>query len=326
MDAAVAVVFIHGLAKKPPPERLREIWLESLGRDNPMPTVFPPPNAGLSLGDAGIHDRFVYYADLFYGIDYQTDLSAYYERSGPGELVAEGLDQVEPGLPTPIPATSHEAAFLVGFEAKLQGAAAVLPSAPPVGEQGLEIASWLPDAVKQAIIKKAAMEAYYYLFDKPFPCPGRPPQPMRQAIRSLLLDTLQETSRQADKLLVVAHSMGTMVAYDVLRNCPECPVVDTLITLGSPLGIEEVQDELKAPDVDRIDFPAARLGRWINLYDPLDPVCGADPRLSNDYAVVDGKGVLDVRESNWGNWRHTITHYLAGARLRDELRHAAGLH
>ena len=29
--------------------------------------------------------------------------------------------------------------------------------------------------------------------------------------------------------------------------------------------------------------------RWINVYDPLDAVCGADPRLSNDYAAVDGK-------------------------------------
>ena len=44
---AFAVVFIHGLAKKPPPEKLKEIWLWGLSRDNPMPSVFSAPNAGL---------------------------------------------------------------------------------------------------------------------------------------------------------------------------------------------------------------------------------------------------------------------------------------
>ena len=33
-------------------------------------------------------------------------------------------------------------------------------------------------------------------------------------------------------------------------------------------------------------------------------------------AAVGGKKVEDLRESNWGNWRHTITHYLAGTTLR----------
>jgi pimeloyl-ACP methyl ester carboxylesterase len=122
--------------------------------------------------------------------------------------------------------------------------------------------------------------------------------------------------------LLVAHSMGTMVAYDVLRNCPECPLVDTLVTLGSPLGIREVQDELIAEGASDVDFPAAKLSRWVNVYDPLDPVCGADPRLANDYQPVDGLAVTDVKESNWGGWRHTITHYFAGTLLRQHLRDA----
>ena len=116
-----------------------------------------------------------------------------------------------------------------------------------------------------------------------------------------------------------------MVAYDVLRNCPDCPHVDTLFTLGSPLGIREVQDELVAADADHVDFPAAKLSRWINIYDPLDPICGADPKLANDYHPVDGKTVVDVRESNWGKWRHTITHYFAGSAFRTQLAGALGI-
>ena len=142
---------------------------------------------------------------------------------------------------------------------------------------------------------------------------------------SWLLQELATAAAQAEHVVIVSHSMGTMVAYDVLRNCPECPPVDTLITLGSPLGIREVQEELIAVDAQDVDFPAAKLGRWINVYDPLDPVCGADPKLANDFAPVSGKSVVDIKESNWGSWRHTITHYFAGSQLRAELKRALGI-
>jgi pimeloyl-ACP methyl ester carboxylesterase len=202
-------------------------------------------------------------------------------------------------------------------------AAAAGPAEADVREK-LEIASWLPDPVKQAIIKKAAMEAYYYLFDKEYTRPGDGTRfRVREELRTRLLEQLRQAQDRADTTVLVSHSMGTMVAYDVLRNCADrCPPVDTLFTLGSPLGIQEVQDELKAPGAERVDFPAATLQRWINVYDPLDPVCGADPRFANDYAAVDGKAPRDIQESNWGSWRHTITHYLAGSTLRQELRQA----
>ena len=112
---------------------------------------------------------------------------------------------------------------------------------------------------------------------------------VRQELRARLLKDLAAAQALGEKLVIVSHSMGTMVAYDVLRNCPECPPVDTLFTLGSPLGIREVQDELIAVDADHVDFPAAQLNRWINIYDPLDPICGADPktrqRLSRESAA-----------------------------------------
>jgi hypothetical protein len=95
-----------------------------------------------------------------------------------------------------------------------------------------------------------------------------------------------------------------------------------LFTLGSPLGIQEVQDELMATDRKTIDFPSATLRRWVNVYDPLDVVCAADPILSRDFESTDGRSVEDVKESNWGNWRHTITHYFAGKTFRSQLAEA----
>jgi hypothetical protein len=324
----VAVVFVHGLARKPAPEKLRDLWLEGLARGNPRPDVFAAPNDGLPLSTKGVPTSFNYYADVFYGTDYETDFASYYEKDTEADTIAaERLDVVEGDLRTPKPETPRERAFVRKLEAKLSANLDAMPAeamAAPGGAPAseMEIARWLPGPVKQAIVKKAAMEAFYFLFDKEYERADGQRFKVRSELRRRLLKELAGATEKAEKVVLVAHSMGTMVAYDVLRNCPECPLVDTLFTLGSPLGIREVQDELVAEGASDVDFPAAKLSRWINVYDPLDPVCGADPRLANDYQPVDGLSVTDVKESNWGGWRHTITHYFAGTLLRQHLRDA----
>jgi Lecithin:cholesterol acyltransferase len=328
--ANYAVVFVHGLAKKPSPKQLEEIWLWSLERDNPMPSAFPPPNVGVQLATQGVPSLFNYYADVFYGTDYDTDIKAMMESRSDLEGIADGVPVAElPLVFSPAPQTVEEANFLLGFEAKM-GAKLALDSALRSGnkeaaiEGKLEIASWLPLVAKQAIIKKAAMEAYYYLFNKEYTRPDGEKFMVRKELRARLLAKLNEALAAAEKVVIVSHSMGTMISYDLLRNVPECPTVDTFITLGSPLGVTEVQEQLIAPDVDKIDFPAPKVGRWINIYDSMDPIA-ADAVLADDYAVVDGKKIEDIEESNWGSWRHTITHYLAGVKLRATLNKACGL-
>lgn len=322
----VAVVFIHGLAKKPPKEKLAEIWDWGLSRGNPMPTVFSAPNHGISLGTHGILSDFCYYADVFYGDDYETDYDSYYETNAANELAQEGLLEVEEGLVPPDAITPREQTFLRNFEMKLRA------NLERTGDPAIEAArpgdyealGFLPSPVREAIIKKAAMEAYYFLFDKEFERKDGQRFQVRAVLRERLLDKLKSASSKADKVVVVAHSMGTMLAYDVLRNCEQCSKVDVLITLGSPLSVSEVQNELSATG-DGVDFPAQKLDAWFNFYDPLDPICTLDPRLAGDYAAVDGKSVIDIKESNWGSWRHTITHYFAGTQLRATLAKALGV-
>lgn len=333
----VAVVFVHGLAKKPPPEKLQEIWLWGLERANPKPQIFPEPNRPIKLITQGIPFIFNYYADVFYGKDYESEYGSYYESSryenaNEATLELANVLAVAGELEPPKPSTPREKRFLARLDAKLMAGAvktaaepAMEGAAPATAAGQLEIASWLPGPVKEAIIRKAAMEAYYYLFDKEYERADGARYKVRTELRQRLLDNLHAARLVADKTVIISHSMGTMVAYDVLRNVPDCPPVETLFTLGSPLGIQEVQDELVAEDAERVDFPAGKLARWINVFDPLDPVCGADPRFANDYASVDGKRVEDIEEGNWGSWRHTITHYFAGSKLRAKASEALGI-
>lgn len=324
-----AVVFVHGLAKKPSPVKLEEIWRWGLERaDTPAP--FDGDNPGIDLDIQGVPGLFNYYADVFYGTDYETDLDAFYESENGAIVHPENFDQVAGELALPTPANEKEARFLAEVERKMREAPS--PPEPPglmtlaAAQQAvqLEIASWLPRPVKEAVIKKAAMEAYYFLFDKEYVRPADGVTfKVRAELRKRLIDDLEKAAKQAQKLVLVTHSMGTMIAYDVLRNCKDCPPVEVLFTLGSPLGITEVQEQLRAQGKQHVDFPPA-LGRWINVYDPLDPICGADPKM-DDYRPTAGRKVEDVRESNWGSWRHTITHYFAGRQFRTLLAQALGM-
>lgn len=76
-----AAVFVHGLAKKPAPSKPEEIWLWGLSRADPKDDVFPNPNPGIDLNVEGVPIVFNYYADVFYGKDYETEVGSYYESN-----------------------------------------------------------------------------------------------------------------------------------------------------------------------------------------------------------------------------------------------------
>ncbi len=149
-----------------------------LSRDDPRGDVFPNPNRGLDLNDEGVPATFNYYADVFYGTTYETEFQSYYEASADAanetEVPPENIQKVAGDITPPQPDTLREERFLEEFERKLseQPTPPMPPSLrprPQADEPGqLEIASWLPAPVREAVIKRAAMEAYYFLFDKKY--------------------------------------------------------------------------------------------------------------------------------------------------------------
>jgi hypothetical protein len=98
------------------------------------------------------------------------------------------------------------------------------------------------------------------------------------------------------------------------------------MTIGSPLGLDEIQDKLQ-PGWTRPDgFPSAKvLGAWINVFDRLDPVAGFDPFLENDYRKGGEGAVRDIEVQNDGSWRHSMVKYLRQEKLRRNLKDILGL-
>lgn len=87
---------------------------------------------------------------------------------------------------------------------------------------------------------------------------------IRGLVRALITDETQ---------VVVAHSLGSVVAYEALCSMPKHPV-RTFVTLGSPLGIPNLIFERlePAPTGGIGAWPGRTELKWINIADSGDPV------------------------------------------------------
>lgn len=73
--------------------------------------------------------------------------------------------------------------------------------------------------------------------------------------------------------VVVAHSLGTAVALELMTQLPPGMKVRQLITVASPLGREAQFGRFVKEAAEYLDF--GRLGTWINVYNVNDVVAGA---------------------------------------------------
>jgi predicted alpha/beta hydrolase family esterase len=304
------VTFIHGIANKPPHDQLLDLWIRSLA-----------DSTGLDLGAEGVTSSMVYWADVMYPAPLAADEAE--AESAADEAVAEGKEPGSSDLDVE-DMDASEAAWTASLAAKLavplavsEVAAAVTPS--PVAETLERIP--LPGPIKVRLMKKLLRDVHHYLYNVSFsPRPGETFQ-VQDDIRARMIKALQEGAGKEGPHVVVSHSMGTVIAYDCLKRVAAAPVVDGFLTIGSPLGLDEVQDKLK-PEWSRSNgFPFEKVrGRWVNVYDKLDPVAGFDPNFANDYRRDGQSKVEDINEQNYGSWRHDITKYMRGAQLRKALR------
>lgn len=136
---------------------------------------------------------------------------------------------------------------------------------------------------------------------------------LRQVRRYLSDPALRtEVDRRVDaKLLpacrvLVGHSLGSVVAYECACRYTggELPL---LLTVGSPLGLKFVRERLSVgpvvPSAAVASGRSPQVQRWVNVYDPRDPVACSGP-LRRWWPVVDD---FDVRN---GGDAHEATRYL----------------
>lgn len=107
---------------------------------------------------------------------------------------------------------------------------------------------------------------------------------IRNKVNKRLMDLL--LAHQHDEIILISHSMGTIVAYDVLREIGRSEnhfgvKVEHLITMGAPLGLTVVKGNVINYN-GKLRTPTCVTGSWVNFSDPQDVVC-LDSHLADDY-------------------------------------------
>ncbi|KAB1142341.1 antibiotic ABC transporter ATP-binding protein [Streptomyces luteolifulvus] len=136
---------------------------------------------------------------------------------------------------------------------------------------------------------------------------------LREAVRGRLADEItDETS------VLVAHSLGSVVAYEALHANPDWPVTD-LVTLGSPLGLRGVvHDRLDPPPVDGVGPWPGGIRRWTNIADRGDIVALPDT-LADHFGPREGElRITDLRITN-GTRMHDLTRYLTARKTGEAI-------
>ena len=115
-----------------------------------------------------------------------------------------------------------------------------------------------------------------------------------------------ELEKHKDKrIMLISHSMGTIIAYDVLcqfvRKKKEL-TIEHFITMGSPLGLPFITERIKELRGEKKLSVPDNIKKWTNFSDMSDPVC-ADPCLKDDYeSNNEGIGIVDQIVKN--DWPH----------------------
>jgi pimeloyl-ACP methyl ester carboxylesterase len=108
----------------------------------------------------------------------------------------------------------------------------------------------------------------------------------REVIRQRLTAVLKK--HQGKEILLIAHSMGSIIAYEVLTLFASESQIDTLVTIGSPLGqpiiFKKFREELAQDEFNgsKPKVPENIRTHWFNLADLRDHVA-MNYQLADDF-------------------------------------------
>ena len=262
-----AIIGIHGLANKPERVVLFDYWHKAL-------------QEGLANVDYGGDVPFdlVYWADLLYKNPLHDD----------EDFDFDTLFNDEPYVPAE-PGSLRTYADSWTDEVRSAGGAIVGDTLDFLKNRlgNNRLADW----VLQKCLKDLA---FYYDEKRNLHDRNDIARRASDVLREELLDAIRE--RRDKEIMIIAHSMGSIIAYDTLRNIGQSRVpeddglvVPYFVTIGSPLGLPHVKGKIiekrkydGETEAARVRTPSIVTRSWVNYADRKDPVA-ADVHLRDDY-------------------------------------------
>ena len=117
--------------------------------------------------------------------------------------------------------------------------------------------------------------------------------------RRMLKVALRAATEGHHPLLLIAHSMGSVISYDTLwemsHNDRDHVLVDLLLTMGSPLGQHYLQKRIKGNASSGAERYPHNIRRWKNL-SAVGDLTAIDPWLKDDFGEVLELGLVESFE------------------------------
>lgn len=217
---AKKIIFIHGRAQKPDKAPLQALWYDAIEHG----LLRDYGESGSLQAFRNVDKRFVYYGELSNSLLREPAEDLVSRQQALSDLKAYQTNQFDE--------TTYSEVSKVGFlkESLADTFSAIL------GRMG---------AAETLITMVAPDMAHYWNEDTYF----------GSDVRHRLMLELKEALDNQDDVMIVSHSLGSMISYDVLWKLSHYgeyrhdygadKKVDLLVTLGSPLGDENVKDRLK---------------------------------------------------------------------------------
>jgi hypothetical protein len=137
-------------------------------------------------------------------------------------------------------------------------------------------------------------------------------------VRELVKAPLREMFAVGDRVLLIGHSLGAVIAYDALWELTHVENnagrVDLLLTLGGPLGMHFVQDRLLGFRNHERRFPC-NVRRWINIAAHGD-LTALDPEIRNDFLPMLEQGCTESIE----DWHRGVFNFFRNEQGLNEHR------
>jgi hypothetical protein len=136
------------------------------------------------------------------------------------------------------------------------------------------------------------------------------------SIRANLRHELEHAAEAGERVLLIAHSLGSVIAYDALWEASQDrppggarvdprvdPRVDLFVTLGSPLATRFIRRRLHGARRRGRDRYPANVRRWVNFSAKGDDTA-LHPRLRPFFGEMIELGLLESLEDHTGLYNH----------------------
>ena len=305
------VIYVHGIANKPVASVLKCQWDRAL--------------FGTGMGQ---RSRMVYwvnrdrYPDPYPARCSEPDFSEGFDSEHRGESLADDDQEsrmkmaekqiqqlIRPDRAKLVPAEKRQLKHQLQQLAQRIDARSQQELDSEAEQEIIPLPRWARDRLTRLFTRHLLSDVYDYFFDTD----------KQQEIDAIF----RSRTSAGGPFVIIGHSLGSVIAYKNLCQLRRRDTMDVrlLLTLGSPLGLQEVQDNLKdSLGVDRLSKPNC-VRAWINLADRLDPVA-ADPILADD---IDSS-IYDRRVRNLDRPRHphSATGYLGLPACQNAVRRVVG--